>query len=89
MIITDDLSIEELYKSGTMPDWIYYQMNGKDINENYQDFLRKRQKENQELLEARKNRQKQQQIDEAQIEQQVYKTAERALEKLLEGFNKK
>ena len=89
MIITDDLSIEELYKSGTMPDWIYYQMNGKDINENYQDFLRKRQKENQELLEARKNGQKQQQIDEAQIEQQVYKTAERALEKLLEGFNKK
>ena len=60
MIITDDLSIEELYKSGTMPDWIYYQMNGKDINENYQDFLRKRQKENQELLEARKNGQKQQ-----------------------------
>lgn len=89
MIITDNYDIEELYKSGTMPDWIYYQLNGKDINENYRDFLRKRQKENQKLLEARRNRQKQPQIDEAQIEQKVYKTAEQALEKLLEGFSKK
>ena len=41
--------IEELHNRGLMPDWYYYQVNGKDINENYREIQRKRQEE--QLLE--------------------------------------
>ena len=37
--------IEYYHNSGLMPDWIYYQVNGKTAEENYRDILMKRNKD--------------------------------------------
>lgn len=42
--------IEYYHNSGLMPDWIYYQVNGKTAEENYRDILLKRNKEYRDLI---------------------------------------
>ena len=42
--------IEYYHNSGLMPDWIYYQVNGKTAEENYRDILMKRNKEYSDLI---------------------------------------
>lgn len=42
--------IEYYRNSGLMPDWIYYQVNGKTAEENYRDILMKRNKEYRDLI---------------------------------------
>ena len=42
--------IEYYHNSGLMPDWIYYQVNGKTAEENYRDILMKRNKEYRDLI---------------------------------------
>lgn len=34
-MITNTLSIESLYQNKLIPDWMYYQLNGKSAEENY------------------------------------------------------
>ena len=42
--------IEYYHNSGLMPDWIYYQVNGKTAEENYIDILMKRNIEYRDLI---------------------------------------
>lgn len=35
------MTVDELYEMGYMPSDMYYQLNGKSINENYRDFKNK------------------------------------------------
>lgn len=42
--------IEYYHNSGLMPDWIYYQVNGKTAEENYRVILMKRNKEYRDLI---------------------------------------
>ena len=42
--------IEELHESGKMPDWVYYQLNGKTAQENYRKIQLKRQKQNESIM---------------------------------------
>lgn len=42
--------IEYYHNSGLMPDWIYYQVNGKTAEENYRDILMKRNKKYRDLI---------------------------------------
>ena len=41
---------EYYHNSGLMPDWIYYQVNGKTAEENYIDILMKRNIEYRDLI---------------------------------------
>ena len=43
--------IEQLHNRGLMPDNIYYQINGKSLQENYMDILRKRQEQYRQDIE--------------------------------------
>ena len=52
--------IEYLHDTGKMPDWIYYQMNGKTLEENYNSIVKKREVEFYKKLKEQE-RQKQQQ----------------------------
>lgn len=45
--------IEYYHNSGLMPDWVYYQVNGKTAQENYIDIVMKRDKEYRDLLNGR------------------------------------
>lgn len=42
--------IDELHNSGKMPDWAYYQLNGKSAQENYRQIQLKRQKKNEGFM---------------------------------------
>ena len=42
--------IEYYHNSGLMPDWVYYQVNGKTAEENYIDILMKRNIEYRDLI---------------------------------------
>ena len=79
--------IEYLHDTGKMPDWIYYQMNGKTLQENYNSIVRKREAEFYKKLKEQE-RQKQQKELEAEIEKQAEKAIEKALEELLKDFGK-
>ena len=38
----DKEQVELYHNLGLMPDWVYYQLNGKSANENYRDIVNKR-----------------------------------------------
>ena len=38
----DKDQVELYHNLGLMPDWVYYQLNGKSANENYRDIVNKR-----------------------------------------------
>lgn len=38
----DKEQVELYHNLGLMPDWAYYQLNGKSANENYRDIVNKR-----------------------------------------------
>ena len=42
--------IEYYHNSGLMPDWFYYQVNGKTAQENYIDIVMKRDQEYRDLI---------------------------------------
>lgn len=81
--------IEYLHDTGKMPDWIYYQQNGKSIQENYTAQKLKQQKQIEELLDNRRRREEEARAEkelEAEIEKKVSDTVENALEELLKQF---
>ena len=83
--------IEYLHDTGKMPDWIYYQQNGKTAQENYAIQQRKYQQETMKRLEERRHKEqlaKEEKELEAEIEKKAEKAIEKALEELLKDFAK-
>ena len=64
--------IEWLHNNGWMPDWAYYQQNGKSAQANFAEQQRK-------IMEMEKK-------VEAEIEKKLDKALEKALDDLLKGF---
>lgn len=65
------MTVDELYEMGYMPSNMYYQLNGKTLNENYRDF---------------KNKQSKKFFDEILMESDLNEVIETALEEILKGF---
>lgn len=65
------MTVDELYEMGYMPSNMYYQLNGKTLNENYRDF---------------KNKQSKKFFDEILMESELNEVVETALEEILKGF---
>lgn len=66
--------IEYYRNSGLMPDWVYYQVNGKTAQENYIDIVSKR--DNERELEK-------------SITKQIEETIDRHFDDVLKELNKK
>jgi hypothetical protein len=81
--------IEWLHDNGKMPDWAYYQQNGKTAQQNYADATRRARERIMKLYEeqqAEAKRKEEEKKLEADIEKQVEKAIEKALDKLLKDF---
>ena len=87
-VITMDKELIEYYhNNGEMPDWIYYQVNGKSATENYIDMVNKRDKElREELLRQREKEEMRREL-EKEFEAKLEDTLEKALDELLKKFN--
>ena len=90
----DKNEIERLHNSGQMPDWYYYQVNGKSAAENLweqhqkqMDKLRNRQQIDRELelYKARRKAEIDKEIEE-QIETELTGKLEEALDELLKDW---
>lgn len=66
--------IEYLHDIGKMPDWAYYQQNGKTAQQNYTEQKRKMRKQ----LEERLNKER----EEKQMEEDMYKIMKRVIKKI-------
>lgn len=79
----DKEMIEYYHNNGLMPDWWYYQVNGKSATENYLDMVNKRDmKLREELL-----RQREKEELEKEIEDKLEDTIEKVLNDPLKDFN--
>lgn len=79
--------IEWLHDHGYMPDWVYYQQNGKSAQANWEEQHRKIY-ERIKMREEEQARQKQIEAEiEAEIEKQLPDVLEKALDDILKGFN--
>ena len=79
--------IEYLHNRGLMPDWAYYQQNGKSAQANFNE-QRMKFAEDCRRREAEKQRKEDEKALEAEIEKQVEKAIEKALDELLKDFGK-
>lgn len=75
--------IEQLHNSGKMPDWFYYQTNGKSAQHNWEEQHRKI-IEGYRQREAEKRRQAEEKAREKKLEAELEKELEKKLEKALE-----
>ena len=73
--------IEQYHNSGLMPDWVYYQVNGKTVQENYTDIIAKRDKEYSDSLNERE-------LEES-ITKQIEETIDKHFDDILKELNKK
>lgn len=85
--------IEWLHDNGKMPDWAYFQQNGKTAQQNYVEATRrakekilKRYEEQQEEARRKAEEKELEKKLEAEIEKKLEKTLEKALDDLLKGF---
>lgn len=90
MAYTKD-QIEWLWRNGKMPDWVYFQTNGKTAQENYALSTERAKQRiidayNQRQEEARK--QQEQKKQEKEIEKQIEAGLEKALQEVLGKFCK-
>ena len=65
------MTVDELYERGFMNTNMYYQLNGKSLNENYRDF---------------KNKQSKKFFDEIIMRADLYDVVESALDDILKDF---
>ena len=72
--------IEYFHKMGMMPDWVYYQLNGKSAQDNYNDFRMKFYKE------AREADRHNWTVFERECEEKATAAINDALEKIFDGF---
>ena len=89
VITMDKQMIEYYHNNGEMPDWIYYQVNGKSATENYLDMINKRDKEFREELLRQKEKEEMNKELEKEFETKLEDTLEKALDDLLKKFNSK
>ena len=80
--------IEYLNNRGLMPDWAYYQQNGKSAQANFNEQTMKFIEDHRRRREAEKQRKEEEKALEAEIEKQVEKAIEKALDELLKDFGK-
>lgn len=81
--------IEYLHDIGKMPDWIYYQQNGKTAQENYVIQKQKQQAEFHRRLLERSRQKEAEKAIEAEIERTAGTAIEKALTELLRDFPNK
>ena len=75
--------IEYYHDRGLMPDWWYYQVNGKSAEENYIDMVNRRSlKFREEMLREQEKREL-----EKELEAKLEETLEKVLNDLLKDFN--
>ena len=83
--------IEWLHDNGYMPDWAYYQQNGKSAQDNY-NAQHKKMMEQYRQREAEQRRQAEEKALEkkleAELEKQIEKKLDKALEKALDDLLK-
>ena len=87
--------IEWLHDNGKMPDWAYYQQNGKTAQQNFVEATKKARerilKEYYDREAESKRKEEQKQLErqlEKDIEKQLETTLEKVLDDLLKGFGK-
>ncbi len=80
--------IEYFHDIGRMPDWIYYQLNGKNAQENYTLQKRKQQAEYRRRMKEEQQRKEEQKRLEAETEKQLEAFIEKTLDDLLKDFGK-
>lgn len=87
--------IEYLHDTGKMPDWIYYQMNGKSAEENYRlqkmkirKEIEQREQERRRHEEERRRKKEEEKALEAEIEKKAEAAISKALDELLKDFLK-
>ena len=85
--------IEWLHDHGKMPDWAYYQQNGKSAQANWEEQHRKimerytqREAEARRKAEEKKLEAELEKKLEAELEKKLEKALEKALDDLLKGF---
>ena len=85
--------IEWLHDNGLMPDWAYYQQNGKSAQANFEAQTRKfkadcmkRIVEQERRKEEDRRRKEEEKALEAEIEKKAEAAIEKALDDLLKGF---
>ena len=79
----DKQMIEYYHDTGLMPDWWYYQVNGKSATENYLDIVSKRDRQ---LREEMLREQEKKEL-EKELEAKLEETLEKVLNDLLKDFN--
>ena len=75
--------VESFHNQGVMPDWIYYQLNGKSLQENYQDVIHKMQQD----FRKKQQEELQNQEIEKEVSEYVEKSLDNILDKLLKDIN--
>ena len=83
--------IEYLHDTGKMPHWIYYQMNGKSAQANFEAQTRKFRAECMKRIEEqdrRKEEERRRKAEEKALEAEIEKKAEAAIEKALDDLLK-
>lgn len=84
--------IEWLHDNGKMPDWAYYQQNGKSADHNLREqrdrFIEKLAERERKIKEKKEQEEMEKEI-EKKIEKELDKAVEVALEELLKGFSTK
>lgn len=76
--------IEKLHNSGKMPDWYYYQVNGKSAWENYAEQFNKISKKKQIERELEIYKAKRKAEIDAELEKQIEEKAAPEIEKVLD-----
>ena len=79
----DKEMIEYYHDNGLMPDWWYYQINGKSAEDNYNEQMAKIRAK---LLKQYKESKEESRL-EKEIEAKLEVTLEKALNDILKGFN--
>lgn len=85
----DKWMIEYYHNKGQMPDWVYYQLNGKSAEEN---LAEQHEKIYARLREQQLARQREKELEkeiEREIDKKLGVALEKALDDLLDGFNRK
>ena len=80
--------IEYLHSTGQMPDWVYYQQNGKSLQQNYNEIKRRNAENSRRQLEEQRRRKDAEKALEAEIEKKTAAAIEKALDDLLKDFGK-
>ena len=83
--------IEWLHDTGRMPDWAYFQQNGKTAQQNYVEATRRAKEKimkRYEEQQAEARRKAEEKKLEAELEKQIEKKLETALEKALDDLLK-